>query len=313
MKKHTLALAMAATLGYHGTILAAPTVEASGILEVEAHSGEESSDIAVASAEVGFVAQINNKVTGEVVLLHEAGEPDPIVVDIATITLSFTENFRVTTGKSYAPFGLFDSYMIADPLTLELAETSATLMQADFTTANITSSLYTFNGPNASDEQIDNWGLAVGYAGESITLLLGYLDNLGDSDTIAAETLDSNVPGVSASVGINLGAFSLIGEYIAANDTFQPGDGNADYSFSEESQPNATNVELAYSMGATTFAVGLQRSNEAETLGLPEERRIVTIVNEFMPATTIALEYASEEDYAGEESAMVTAQLAVKF
>lgn len=313
MKLNKLALAVGASLLLGGTAYAEPELSVGGIIEIEATSGEDSSDIAVATAELGFLAEVNDKVIGELVLLHEAGESDPVTVDIATVTLTITENINIIAGQSYAPFGLFASNMISDPLTLELAETGATLLQAELLSGPIVTSLYTFNGVNASDEEIDNWGINLGYVSDNITVIAGYISNIGDSDGIGAETIDSEVPGISLSAELRLGAFGLIAEHISASDDFQPGDGNADYIFVDEAQPSASNIELAYTTGAMRYAIGSQQSNEAEVLGLPESRLIAAISHEFMPNTLLSLEYARDEDYAGEESDMVTAQIAVEF
>lgn len=311
MKKTTLFLAMATVLGFQAPAIAEPTLAIGGVVEVEASSGEDTSDIAVATVEVGLAAQINERVAAEVVLLHEEDETD-FSVDTATISLAFTDNLSVTAGQTYIPFGVFGSNMISDPLTLELAETSATALQADIATGPLVASLYTFNGVNA-EEEIDNWGVNLAWTNDNLLLALGYLANIGDTDTIAAETIDSKVPGISVSAGVNLGGFSLIGEYISSSDEFQVGDGNADYQFTAKAQPSATNLELAYSMGETTFAVGVQNTDEAEELGLPEKRTLAAISHELMENTVVALEWASDEDYAGESSDTVTAQLAVTF
>ncbi len=311
MKKTTLFLAMATVLGFQAPAIAEPTLAIGGVVEVEASSGEDTSDIAVATVEVGLAAQINERVAAEVVLLHEEDETD-FSVDTATISLAFTDNLSVTAGQTYIPFGVFDSNMISDPLTLELAETSTTALQADIATGPLVASLYTFNGVNA-EEEIDNWGVNLAWTNDNLSLALGYLANIGDTDTIAAETIDSKVPGMSVSAGVNLGGFSLIGEYISASDEFRIGDGNADYRFTAKAQPSATNLELAYSMGETTFAVGVQNTGEAEELGLPEKRTLAAISHELMENTVVGLEWASDEDYAGDSSDTVTAQLAVAF
>ena len=311
MKKTTLFIAMATVLGFQATAIAEPTLEIGGVVEVEASSGDDTSDITVATVEVGLAAQINEKVAAEVVLLHEEDETD-LSIDTATINLAFTDTLRVTAGQTYIPFGVFDSNMISDPLTLELAETSATALQADITTGPLIASLYTFNGVNA-EEEIDNWGVNFAWANDNLFLALGYLANIGDTDTIAAETLDSKVPGISMSAGVKVAGFSLTGEYISANDEFQIGDGNADYQFTARAQPSATNIELAYSTGETTFAVGVQNTDEAEDLGLPEKRALAAISHELMENTLVALEWAGDEDYTGERSDTVTAQLAVAF
>lgn len=313
MKKNTLVLAILAAMGTHGIAYAEPSVEIGGVVEIEASSGEDSSDIAVATAELGIAAQINEQVSAELVLLHEAGEDDPVVVDVATVTLDFSEQVSATAGLTTAPFGVFDTNMISDPLTLEMGETGATLLQADFVTGPLTTSVYTFNGANASNDKIDNWGINIGYQAEQFGITLGYIANLGDSDGIAAETIDEKVAGLSISAGASFGDFTLIAEHVRANKAFNIGDGNDDYALSSKAKPSASNLELGYTMDATTFAVGMQRTREAEEFGLAEKRRIAAITHEWMANTTISLEHARDEDYAGEETAVTTLKLAVEF
>lgn len=315
MKKTTLPIALAAILGSQTSANAEPSLVIGGAVEVEASSGEESSDIAVATVEIGLASQINEKVAAEVVLLHEEDETD-FSVDTATVSLAMTDNLNLTAGQTYVSFGVFGTYMISDPLTLELAETNATALQAGYKAGPVNASFYTFNGVNA-DEEIDNWGANLGYISDRFLLTLGYLANLGDSDTIAADSIDTEVPAMSVSAGVHLGGFSLLGEYVSALDEFQVGDGNTDpdegYLFTDKAQPRATNLELAYTVAATAFAVGVQTTDEAEALGLAEKRILGTISHKLMKNTVIALEWASNDDYAGESSETVTAQLAVEF
>jgi len=307
MKKTTFFIAMAAVLGFQATAIAEPTLAIGGVVEVEASSGEDTSDITLATVEVALAAQINEKVAAEVVLLHEEDETD-FSVDTATVSLAFSDSLGVTAGQTYIPFGVFASHMIADPLPLELAETGATALQVDYTAGPLLASLYTFNGVNA-EEEIDNWGVNLAWANDNLALALGYLANIGDTDAIAAETIDRKVPGMSISAGASAGGFSLIGEYLTARDAFQAGDG----SFTTRAKPSAANLELSYTMGATTLAVGMQNTKEAEELGLAERRTLATIANEFAENTVVALEWRNDEDYAGERSTTVTAQLAVAF
>jgi hypothetical protein len=242
MKKRNLVMAMTAAMAMNGAAQAEPTIEIGGVIEVEAVSAESSSDIAVATAELGINAQITDKVSAALVLLHEEDDT-PFGVDAATITLNATEALAVTAGQTVVPFGLFESNMISDPLALELAETPATALQLDYTAGPISASLYTFNGGNASDEEIDNHGASIRYSSETFTLGAGYIANLGDSDLIAAETLNSEVAATSINIGVNLGNFALLAEHISASDKFHIGDGNADFAFNAEAQPSATQVE----------------------------------------------------------------------
>lgn len=311
MKKTQLFVAMAAVMGVQTMVFAEPILEIGGVVEVEATSAEDTSDIAVATVELGLAALVNEKVSAEVVLLHEEDETD-FSVDTATISLALSDKLGLTAGQTYVPFGVFGTHMISDPLTLELGETNVTAVQADYKAGPLSTSLYAFNGVNA-EEEIDNWGVNLAYADDHFLAALGYIANIGDSDTIAAETIDSKVPGMSISAGVSARGLSLFGEYITALDEFQPGDGNVDYQFTTKVQPSAANLELAYAMGATTFAVGMQTTDEAEALGLPETRALAVISHQLMENTRVALEWAQDEDYAGESSDTVTVQLAVQF
>lgn len=113
-------------------------IELSGLIEVEAgyvsidpKEGDSSdeSDIAVATVELGVDAEITKHVLGHVLFLYEDGED--ISVDEATITLSGEDVIPayLTAGEMYVPFGNFESHMISDPLTLEIAETREAAIQ----------------------------------------------------------------------------------------------------------------------------------------------------------------------------------------
>jgi len=310
MQHKTLWLAMTAAIGFSTPVLAAPAIEYAGRVEVEAFSGEDESDITVATVELGTEARLNEQLSGAVVLLYEKDDTD-LEVDLATVTLALNDRLSVTAGQDYMPFGVFNTYLVSDPLTLELAETRATALKADFVTGPLVTSLYTFNGPNA-DTEIDNWGATLGFEGERLAVSLGYIANLGDSDTLAAETISDEVPGVSVSASLLLGDFTFIGEYVAAQDEFQAGDGNADYAFTTAAEPSAAQLEVAYTRGPTSFAASLQETEDAAVIGLPEKRWALGISHQVYANARLALEWAADEDYAGEETDAITAQLAVE-
>lgn len=100
-----------------------------GVVEVEAGFVNEddsamgdSSDIALATVEIGLDAKLNKNVEAQIVLLYEDGED--FTVDEGTITLTGPYGEFITAGKMYVPFGMFNSHFISDPLTLELGETN---------------------------------------------------------------------------------------------------------------------------------------------------------------------------------------------
>jgi hypothetical protein len=104
-------------------------VTLSGVVEVEAASSEDfagadTSDITLATVELGLDAEITEWVNAHLLLLWEEDDTEPMDLDEGTITLGNLEKFPLylTAGKMYVPFGAFESNMISDPLPLELGE-----------------------------------------------------------------------------------------------------------------------------------------------------------------------------------------------
>jgi len=316
-----LFLALTTTaLAAHGTVCAEPTWELTGAVEAELAVGDNSSDITAATVELGIGAQINEQVTSDIVLLHEEDDT-PLEVDVATITLAPNDNWRITTGQSYVPFGVYDSHMISDPLTLEIGETRESVLQADLLLGDAMLTGYVFNGTNqdnASKDEADRYGLNLRYAMQNDSVgfsgAIGYISDIGESDAIEA-TLATNlvkdyIGGLSVSAAVSSGPVSVIAEYIAAVDAFQATELAHN---GKGAQPKATNLELGYAMGATTLAIGLQKTEEASALDLPEQRMLASVSKEIMTNTALALEWAGDKDYANNSSDTYTVQLAVAF
>lgn len=124
-----------------------------GLIEIEAsHSspyvGGSSSDIIVATAELGASVKVNDQVSAGISLLYEEDDTD-LEVDVAILTYSPADaNWSITAGQLYVPFGSYQTNMVSDPLTLEIGETRETVAQLDIESASITAAIYLFNGTN---------------------------------------------------------------------------------------------------------------------------------------------------------------------
>ncbi len=115
-----IALPMAAT--------AADEVTVSGAVEVELgfgddFAGKSQSDIALATVVLGVDAKINDRVTGHVALLHEDDGTEPMEVDEGIISIDLENGWYFNGGRMYVPFGVYESNLVSDPLTLEIGET----------------------------------------------------------------------------------------------------------------------------------------------------------------------------------------------
>jgi len=294
-------------------------LEVSGLIEVEAgfenpESGNSSSSLTLATAELGLGAQITERLSGEIVLLYEDDGETELDVDVAAITLVPGEHWSLTAGQFYLPFGVYETQMVSDPLTLELGEIRETAAQAVFRGGGFALSAYLFDG-DAREEaspKIDNFGLDLGFDHDSgafsLSAHLGYVNDLGDSDGLidyAGEQHD-RVAGAAASLLLARGPVTLIGEYLGALDAFDSGE-----------EPSAWNLEAGYGFAlagrAAGFALGLQGTDDAEGVGVPEEVVIATLAVEVTENTTLAVEGARVEDYAGERTGLLTLQLAAEF
>jgi len=310
-----------------------PSLEISGVVEVEAsnndpYEGDSTSDITAATVEIGLAAQVNDWVSAEVVLLYEEDDT-PLDVDVATISLAKPNGpWSLTAGQFFVPFGSFETNQVSDPLTLEIGETRESAIQVGFEAGAFSSAVYLFKGTNKEDngtaDKVDNFGLTLGFAGEGYAFGLGYINDIGDSDSLqdALGTNDvlAHVAGQTVNAMFELGSITLIGEYLAAADKFETGE----LAFKGQgAEPKAWNIELAYAFDlagkGATLAVGYQGTEEALALELPETRTLATLSVGMMENTTLSFELAQDEDYAvadggtGKSANTVTAQLAIEF
>jgi hypothetical protein len=323
-------------------------VTINGLLEVEAFhrngyreadAKEKASDLLLATAAIDIHARLTDWASAHVLLLWEEGETEPVEVDETVISLGNSEKspFFLNAGKMYLPFGAYESFMIQDPLTLELGETNDTALQLGFESAGFYGSVYASKSDvrkQGSDDSFNNFGAGVGYVRETddwtIDFGLGYLRNLAASGSITAllkegasgdsdesEVVDY-VGGLNAYVRLVYGPLAFYSEYLAAVSDFSPGELGGDLA-----KPKAFHAELAYTTELfakeTTFAIGYQGTDQAVGLTLPEHRYLAAVSFTLAENLTWTLEFLHDRDYKSEEGGtdgkadMLTTQLAFSF
>lgn len=206
-----------------------------GLLEAEAFyaktegDGEES-DLTLATAELSLVATLNDHLGGHLTLLYEEeeGEDDTIDVDEAVIRLTsagqlFGQTMSLHVGRMYVPFGMFNSGMISDPLTLELGETrdSAALLVLAGDVWTFKAGLFNGGVDTAGDHnQIDSWVASLEVTPlENLAFGFSLISDLAESDNELVQDpslYTSSVAGASAFLSARYGAFALQAEYLAA-------------------------------------------------------------------------------------------------
>lgn len=309
-------------------------LEISGLIEVEVgaiqpETGNSESDVSLATVELGVKSKINAWVEAGASLLYEQDQTD-LELDTGYLTIANAEAtpLFLTAGQIYVPFGVFETNMVSDPLTLDIGETRETVLQLGVAQGDVSGSLYLFNGDTAIDgkNQMDNWGATLSYAHTAPThawaASVGYLNDLGETDTLQDVAGDraERTGGWTASASATVGRLNLIGEYVTASDDFAA----EHLSFQDQgARPSAWNLEAGFHfavMGKKSIAaIGYQGTREALALELPEQRWLLSWSIEVFDQTALKFEWARSTDYAvadggtGDTDDSVVAQIAVEF
>ncbi len=315
------------------------SVEITGLVEVEAghaepYEGDSEMDVILATVELGVAAQITDWIRGEVLFLFEEGDNDTDI-DVGTLTIAPPDGpWFIAGGRMYLPFGVYETTMISDPLTLELGEIRETALMFGVEGKNLYGAAFLYNGDNGKDDnRIDHFGAVIGYAMESNGVEFGwdlaYIDDTGDTDALqdavagnlgaAGEargepgqgTYDDHVSGFAASARLRQGDVAFMAEYLGATERFQSialayGGSVVDGAYvNRGAKPSSWMVEAAYDfmIGSrpATIAAGYQGTDDAVGLELPESRFMIGGSVELMDSVALGVEWAHDKDYDTDE------------
>ncbi len=316
----------------------ADKITLSGVIEAEAYyenydydnpaaDDNDSSDITLATVELGIDVDIIKHVKGHVLFLWEEDDTEPVDVDEGFITLDGEDvvPLYLNVGKLYVPFGNFESHFISDPLTLELGETRESALTVGYVNKWMDVSVSAFNGDideigednhietyvagasfSVPEELISNFGITGGGS---------YISNIADSDGLEGETpgeIKDYVGGFNAFLSISfMDKFFLECEYLGALDEFEAGE--LSFDGGKEFQPKTWNFELAYA--ATDRLEVAVKYEGGDDLGnfLPEDQYGAAVTYGLFKNTSLSLEYLHGEFENDDERDLVTTQLAVEF
>jgi hypothetical protein len=300
-------------------------VTLSGAVEVEASyidpdSGSSESDIVVATVELGVAAAITDNIETNIVFLYEE-DGDGVEVDVATMGYQLNNSgFSFLLGQDYVPFGSYETHLVNDTLALEIGEARETAFAVNYEAGLFGGSFYIFNGDNLQDEgehnTIQNFGARIGLSGDNFTVGADYISNLADSDSLqdndyGYDSGEDAVAGASFYASANFSNITLLAEYLTALDEFAVDGAN--------SEPEAMQLEAAIEMGAFTYALSYQETDEALFIELPEERISFGVSTEIFDGIGLGVQLQRDSDYSIEDSGSgddinsVVVQLAAEF
>ncbi len=310
--------------------------EISGLVEVEAVSaddfnGGKTTDFTLATVQLNIDATLQQLISAHVAFLYEEDRTD-FGLDEGTITLGPSAGKSFVFGKMYLPFGRYDSFMVRDPETLVLGETTETVMMLAAETAAGYGSIYLFNGDSeetsvvaAGNDDTISGGFSLGRRqGEQYDVGIGYITNLGDSNTLqglgagSVGVVNKGVPAASIHLNLHSGTTTFLAEQIMALESFENGDLGGTVVNGEK--PVATNMELGFvRQGGSVLAIGYQTTEQAQFIGLPKTVMSLVMRKAVMRGASVALEYAQVEDYGvsdggtGKTADVISLQVAMEF
>lgn len=294
----------------------------SGLIEVEGSyldiDDESSTDLILATFELGLEAQVTDWLSAHATLLYEEEGDDELLVDEAYIRMKKEEMpFFVEAGRMTQAFGHFATGMVSDPLTLELGETKhhATL-RLGYEAEPVTASLAVLKGDvqKIGKDDINTLVASIGAAGElneSFRYGIGasYITNIADTDGLqdnwegSGSETDEMVGGYSVYGIAGFGGFEFRAEYLAAADEFSDGD-------MAGMQPSAWNFEAGYDFSVPLhLALRYAGADDFEV----EHQYGATLAYDITEEASVALEYLHMKSDADEKADMLTLQLAMEF
>ena len=303
-----------------GAAPVAQNVSFSGLIEVEGvvgEAGNESySDLVVATVELGLAAEINDRVSAEVIALYEEDSSE-LDIDVATISIAnIMGPVNLDLGKMYVPFGRFETALVNDTLVLEVGETNKTAALFGMEQNGLSVGAYVFDGDADREQHVENYGVTLSFEQDNFAVGLDYISALTESDALSEEAWDEHSPAFSLSGRVTAGEINLVAEYLAAtSELVLEGE-------TEGVEPEVLHLEASIGVSLNeqpfTFAVAYQQSEDAAGY-LPEERLSLGCSTELYENVSLGLEFWHDEDYSdtdggsGEDSDNVVVQLAVSF
>lgn len=315
--------------------LSIPRLFLSGLLETDAfykqlNDGRPQSTIELKSAKLAGVAMLSRWLTGYFQFELDNSEniafgPNRVGNSRIIGTLNFIcigdleyQPYFLTLGQTFVPFGQYTSfYPIQDPLTKTLFRTLARDATLSFYNETVLFSVFAFRGTaqTSPNEVINNCGLDIGlnFIGTNNSLSVGasLIRDINGSGGIIASTssqsngndiflsgLDHYVPGLDVRINLNLGKFTLIGEYCQALKEYAP----QDYTFNgSPANLKAFDAEIGYHFSFFDYpavvAVGYTETYEALLFNVPKSRVNASLSFNPIKDNIVAIEFNSDLTY----------------
>jgi hypothetical protein len=309
----------------------------SGTLETEITSETEktatsttTTNITTPTVEFAIEGTVNDRVTGTMVFKWEEGATTYLDVDEAFFTINLSDAMSITTGKLAIPFGNYGTFMVSDPMTLEIGEINQSVFSVSGGNDMFSVTAGTFNGDigtmSDKEDKIGIAYIAAEFAPEEGKIKGGvsWVSSISESGlseeitkvnaTTTESATDSLVAGLAAYVNAEVAGIGIQAEYVSASSNYKASE--LDFAGAEKAKPLAWNLEATMSP-TDTLAVAARVAGTKDLYDFqPEKQYGVALIYEMMEATTVAVEYMSGEyssDATKDTISNLTVQFAVEF
>jgi hypothetical protein len=209
-------------------------------------------------------------------ILWEEDDTEPIDLDEGWVRL-VKSGFFIGAGKTYVPFGSFDSQFVSDPMTLEIGEMRETGLLLGYESDLLSFTFMTANGDLAKiarpQDRMELWAAALDIKpAEEIDIRFSSISNIAEGDGILAGALSFDpfytrrVGGFHSRAHIAVDGINFIAEMVVPYERFNVNDLDADGN-ARGDRPYALNFETSYSfecesMGEWTIGAKLELTRQ---------------------------------------------------
>lgn len=287
-------------------------VTLAGLFEVEAacsydygryDTGEGAVDAVLPDWHIDLDVAYRKTWEAHATLLWEEDDSEPVDLDEGWIRY-IRDGFFVGGGKTYLPFGTFETFFISDPFTLEIGEMRESGVFLGYETDLFSVNAMLSNGDLSKvarpAERLELGAAALDLVpGEGVEFRLSCVSNIaeGDGFLAGALTLDPfythRVGGFHACAHISLDWFELVAETVIAFEPFSSKDLDADGN-GRGDRPRAANFEVACSFnckGEQKICFAAKLEGARQLADVPVRRSGVAACCEFSENVQVTLEY----------------------
>jgi hypothetical protein len=250
---------------------------------------------------------LSNRLSIHASTLYEEGST-PLELDEAWASFALGAERRTSLdiGQVYLGIGQFETFLVADPLTLDLGEEREQAIRVAVSHDNWFGRAYVYDSRRPSRAGSMAVGADAGLErradGHLLEMELSVIQNLGGArrlqEWIAPGVLQADIPAWSTHIGVHRSGWHLLASYLETLKAFD----SSELSFNGVgARPRAWQLEIARELspieGKWVGAISFQQSREALALEFPQQRWAVGVSATISSHAHLGLEWIVDRDY----------------